>query len=103
MSTAALVQLGNPFFHSVGSIRKSHPHRSDTFNQHQLCYPLGKCARVEKRDRPTHGMANERKAVDTVRLNDAIEIEDIIGKMVVTARTEPAAVALAAAAEWSHA
>jgi hypothetical protein len=48
MPATALVQLGNPFLHFQGSIGKSHADRSDSFNQHQLFYALGKCTGIEK-------------------------------------------------------
>ena len=47
-------------------------------------------------------MANERKAVEAVRSHDTIEIEHIIGKMIITAGADPAAVAVTAAIRSNH-
>src|SRR5262249_17897741 len=54
-------------------------------------------AAVYERDRAAHRMADEREAVEPQCLDQRIQIPDIVGKVIIAAGADPAAVAVAAA------
>ncbi len=97
MLSPPLINFGNPFFHPGWSVGESHAGRPDALDKHEASHPLWKRSRVEKRYRAAHGVADELHCLDPQPLDNAIEIQDIVGKMIITAGTDPAAVAVAAA------
>ncbi len=94
MISAAIVKLCNPFFHTHRGVRKIHAQGTDAFDQHELLHFFWKGAGIEKRDRAAHGVTHEFEPLDSKRADHAIQIENVIGEMVITPRTHPATVAV---------
>src|SRR5512132_3132181 len=91
------MDLADPLCHARRRIGKSHRRRADTFDQHEPADFFGISAGVEKRYRSSHRVADEFATRAAERTDDAIEIENIIGEMIVAAVANPPALAMAAA------
>ena len=97
MIAAALMNFGDPRCHALRCVGKFHTSGPDAFDKHEPGDAFWKGAGVKHRNGAAHGVADEFKARRAERLDDAIEIEDVVGKMIIPARADPAAVAMAAA------
>jgi hypothetical protein len=97
MLSPSLVEFGDPLFHAHRSIGKIHARGADPFDKNELRYAFGKCSGIEQRDSATHRVADELDRLSSESLNHVIEVKDVIGKMIVTAGADPAAVAVTAA------
>ena len=97
MLSPALVDFSDPPFHAHRSIGKIHPDGTDAFDKNKFGYAFGKRPGIEQRDGSAHGVADEFDRLSSECVNHAIEIEDVIGKMIITAGADPAAIAVTAA------
>ena len=97
MIAAAIAKFCNPFFHTHRRVGKTHTFGADAFDQHELLYFFWKGAGIEKRDRAAHGVTDEFEPLHPQRADHAIQIQNVIGKMIITPRADPAAVAVSTA------
>src|SRR4029077_6407423 len=97
MLSPPLINFGNPFFHPGRSVGESHAGRPDAFDKHEASHPLWKRSRIEKRYRAAHGVADELHCFVPQPRENRNEIKEMVGKIIITAGADPAAVAVAAA------
>src|SRR5215470_12028163 len=97
MIAAAIVNFCNPFLHAHWRVGKIHAFRADAFDQYEPPDFFWKGAGIEKRDRAAHGVSHEFELLHAQCADHAIQIENVIGKMIVTSGTHPATVAVATA------
>lgn len=97
MVSPPLMQFRNPFLHSQWRVGKIHSYRADAFDQYEPAHATGKRAGVQKGNRAAHGVSDERETIHAKSSDDAIEIEDVVRKVIITAGADPTAVSVAAA------
>src|SRR5690349_2974408 len=97
MAAPTLAYFNDPLRHTHRRLGVSYAGRADAFDQSQLGHTLGECPGVKQGDGSAHGVTDETNARGAACAHNAIEIVNIVGKMIVTASADPAAVAVAAA------
>ena len=91
------MNFGDPTAHAHRRVGKFHARRADAFDQDELLDALRKGPGIEPRNSAAHGMTDELELPCAEGSDDAVQIKNIIGKMIIAAGADPTAVAVTSA------